>query len=622
MDITPHSTNSNRVVIGASFLVFLGLFMIARGGVSSGFVPNQTSENFSKNTLALSEGDDCNDDSECQDPLACGGVQCAKQCVCRGNKGVTTCQRRLAIVCPETPTPTPDYPTQDPCDNAKDDDDDGKCDFGGTSMGYAKEAGGCKPAGGGPRVNMPADPSCDGDPSGITESSSQNWWVELDITVSPPAANNAQWKLSCPGGPYSCNGGTGIGPTYLDGSNCSSNGPCAGAGSYSISEDNDPNWDCVGNFKNRGAPPPVIETLTLHLNCVPQGSPLPSAISVDVNAPAFAAPGATIPVDWQYTSGTPTVLDWLGFLPYTAPPALPPTWPTRTVPNVWVYWTGVKVPKPVVVAPDVGSLQLVTPATPGTYQIVYYQKDSVADVDLVGRSSVITLGASGNNPPTASAVTVTEPNYCQAGPSASIAWTYSDPEGDAQQSFQVQVDDDPAFGSPVVNQKVISAAKNYFANNLAFNTTYSARVRVTDAQGNTSAWTTMSQCVGAGCLPAKTSWKTPAHRYPVANFSYSPPNPAVGQKVTFDSQTPPTNSICYDGGNNPTPCKVWDWTFLGGTPSKVIGNFPVTDSFFYTVGGNVALLAVTDAQGYSCSAVPVNLNIQRPVPTWKETVPQ
>src|SRR3989344_5530039 len=50
--------------------------------------------------------------------------------------------------------------------------------------------------------------------------------------------------------------------------------------------------------------------------------------------------------------------------------------------------------------------------------------------------------------PTTSSVSVVTPNYCTTGPSITANWSFSDPSGSPQQSYQVQVDNQPSFGSP------------------------------------------------------------------------------------------------------------------------------------------------------------------------------
>lgn len=80
-----------------------------------------------------------------------------------------------------------------------------------------------------------------------------------------------------------------------------------------------------------------------------------------------------------------------------------------------------------------------------------------------------------------------------------FTFTYNDADSDPQYAYQIQVDDDPAFGSPIWDSgKVISASSSvvYAGSALSDNTTYYVRVRVWDTWtigaggGNVSDWTT------------------------------------------------------------------------------------------------------------------------------------
>jgi len=225
-----------------------------------------------------------------------------------------------------------------------------------------------------------------------------------------------------------------------------------------------------------------------------------------------------------------------------------------------------------------------------------------------------------NQPPVTTSVSVTEPSYCTSAPSALVEWSYSDPEGNPQSAYQVQIDDDPAFGSPIIDTGGIACelCRSYFSpSTLAFNTTYHARVMTWDSNNLPSPWQTMTVCTGPGCQPGNTSWRTPQHAYPNnIDFSWTPSSPAANQIVQFTN-----TAICYALGNTPAACASWAWNFGDGgsstsqNPSHSYGSegsFPVTFS-------------VTDAQGYTCpSGTPLTktINIQKKIPTWKEVAPR
>ncbi len=179
-------------------------------------------------------------------------------------------------------------------------------------------------------------------------------------------------------------------------------------------------------------------------------------------------------------------------------------------------------------------------------------------------------------------------------------WTYSDPEGDPQSAYQVQIDNQGSFGSPEVDTgKVSGGGTSYFAGSgLDFNITYKSRVRVWDSNDNVSNWTESG------------SWKTPKHAYPYVDFTYSPSDdiPAK-QLVQFTDLT-----TFSDGGGG---TRVWSWLF-GDSGTSAQQN----PSHTYNLPGiySVSLIA-TDKDNYSCSRTKP-ITIAQPIPVWKEVSPK
>ncbi|MBI2669714.1 MAG: hypothetical protein HYX20_01005 [Candidatus Yanofskybacteria bacterium] len=207
-----------------------------------------------------------------------------------------------------------------------------------------------------------------------------------------------------------------------------------------------------------------------------------------------------------------------------------------------------------------------------------------------------------SSPPSASSVTVTESDYCVSGPGATVSWVYSDPEGQPQSAFQVQVDDLASFNSPEFDSnKVSSGGTSYFANNLPFDKTLKARVRVWDSQNSVSNWSVSS------------SWKTPKHAYPKVNFSWSPLQPAVNQSVQFTDTTQ-----FFDAGG--VGQRAWSWLFKAPapTPSSTLQN----PAYTYTTTGTYNITeTVTDKDGYVC-ALTKPIGIEKPIPVWEEVSPK
>jgi len=221
--------------------------------------------------------------------------------------------------------------------------------------------------------------------------------------------------------------------------------------------------------------------------------------------------------------------------------------------------------------------------------------------------------------PNLTSVTVTQPDYCVAGPAATLNWTYNDaPLGStAQTKFQIQVDDQPSFNSPSIDVTINGAATSYTTpGTLAWNTTYSARVRAWDGDNNVSDWV-VATCVGS-CVNV-TQWKTPNHSYPSnVNFTVAPPKPIINQPVQFTS-----TAICYDNSNNPTPCATHTWTWGDGTPG-LSGNYPAPTHTYNAEGTYTVTYQVTDQTGYVCPVIPLskNVKVQKPIPFWKEVLPK
>lgn len=223
--------------------------------------------------------------------------------------------------------------------------------------------------------------------------------------------------------------------------------------------------------------------------------------------------------------------------------------------------------------------------------------------------NVIVAGSVPNNP---SGVTVTEPNYCFSGPSATVNWTYSDPSGSPQTAYQIQIDNQGSFNSPEVDSGKVACGgcRSYFGGQgaLQFNTTYKARVRVWNSYDVVSGWT------------ESPSWKTPNHAYPNVNtpyqFTWSPTNPPIGEPVQFTDRT------LFDPSSKN---KSWSWTFVpagGGSGSSTVQN-PVYS--FNSTGVYQVTESVRDDAlplGQYCTGPTQPVNVQKPIPVWKEVAPR
>ena len=210
----------------------------------------------------------------------------------------------------------------------------------------------------------------------------------------------------------------------------------------------------------------------------------------------------------------------------------------------------------------------------------------------------------------------------QVAPGLSIIlrWDYSDPDGDPQASYEIWLDDSPAFSDPKFTFKTDSSSHSYSLNlsqdengdfcpknypdfgcGLKWGTTYYWKVRVKDTKGNWSSWSSVK------------SFTTPSHASPLIDFSWSPQNPGVLEVVSFEDLTK-----CYDPSDNVVPCQSWYWEFEDGVPSSSHNQNATTS--FQSPGTKKVSLTVTDSSGYSCQKAK-NLNILYPLPFWKEIPP-
>ena len=206
-----------------------------------------------------------------------------------------------------------------------------------------------------------------------------------------------------------------------------------------------------------------------------------------------------------------------------------------------------------------------------------------------------------NQPPSATNLKVTQPDYCTISwPAAILSWNFTDPDGDTQSAYQVQVDNNSDFSSPEVDtNKVISSSQSYatLSGVLSWNTTYYWRLKVWDSKNLSSSWISGS------------SFATPRHQYPTINFSWFPLNPAVNGSVQFTD-----SSIVFGGASK----SEWQWTFTDAAPPVSNQENPTTK--FLSSANKSATLKMTDSDGFSCEGQRT-ISVQLPPPEWIEIAP-
>ncbi len=237
--------------------------------------------------------------------------------------------------------------------------------------------------------------------------------------------------------------------------------------------------------------------------------------------------------------------------------------------------------------------------------------------------------------PTVNNVTtrVSNTTYCLSGVHATIEGATSDLLGANITGYEVQIDDDsdPLAGNPEWETGIVTV--NLPANSLIsagpsscnpaaldstpqtqcqmnWNRTYRSWMRVRNSSNLWSDWTQMNTfCNGSSCSLA-SSWTTPRHALPGANFQYLPSQPTKDDPVGFfDLTTFAAGSINRN----------WSWNFGGGIPGTAVGRGPHENTYTSTGIYNATLNASDDAG--SC-AVSQLLNVKRPLPKWIEVLPR
>jgi len=223
-----------------------------------------------------------------------------------------------------------------------------------------------------------------------------------------------------------------------------------------------------------------------------------------------------------------------------------------------------------------------------------------------------------NSPPTPINLGTAIGDYCFAPSSpVTVSWDFTDPDivwGDFQTAFQVQLDDDPLFGSINVDSGNVVSGSTTYTPILEYNKAYYWRVKVWDSSDAPSAWVEP-----APPLPITTR----THGTPVPSFTVSPSRPAVDEIVAFTD-----NSTCFSvPGNVAFLCKAvappyvptYAWDFEGDAivDSTVRGDVTHVYSAASTVSPS---LQITDDLGGSCESS-TSFTVTIPFADWREISP-
>ena len=220
---------------------------------------------------------------------------------------------------------------------------------------------------------------------------------------------------------------------------------------------------------------------------------------------------------------------------------------------------------------------------------------------IASGSTVVNVSPLSNQPPSASNLRVSQPDYCLSGPAGTFSWTFTDSDpGDTQSAYQVQADNNSDFSSPEDDSGKVTSNSNSYATilgKLNYNNTYYWRLRVWDSKDVSSNWI------------SGPSFTTPVHAYPSIDFSWTPQIPGVNEDVLFTDK-----STVYGGASK----QSWSWTFQSGSPAASNEESPTVK--FSSIGEKTITLRVADSDGFSCPGSKT-LNAEFPLPKWKEIAP-
>jgi hypothetical protein len=209
------------------------------------------------------------------------------------------------------------------------------------------------------------------------------------------------------------------------------------------------------------------------------------------------------------------------------------------------------------------------------------------------------------------------------GTSISFGWTYSDQDGDPQQSYEIWVDGDSNFSGSKFNHVANEGASSYALNlnhdeegdwlsSLTWRTTYFWKVRVKDTgSGKWSEWSDPN------------SFKMNDHANPYPDFTLVPSSPSAGEIVQLIAVDGLNQSVCYNSSDTEISCsgETFLWTLPLGVEfaSTSIANTENPQIRFTDSGDYEIILKIKDDAGF-CTK-PYQIQAALPLPEWTETKP-
>ncbi len=200
-----------------------------------------------------------------------------------------------------------------------------------------------------------------------------------------------------------------------------------------------------------------------------------------------------------------------------------------------------------------------------------------------------------NAPPSANNFSVNN-QACPSAPgdsSVEFSWTYQDIDSNNQKSFQLQIDDNSNFNSPVVNRTIdgLSNPPGAFNNqsvgvisggneidSLLYNKTYYWKVQVCQ-------YPSIPSLLSCSNWVSGDSFDTISHAGPLVNFSFT----GASEKINFTNE-----STCYDIDGI---CNSYLWDF-GDTTTSALESPPLHE--YEQAGPFNVVLRVTDGSLIEC----------------------
>ncbi len=223
-----------------------------------------------------------------------------------------------------------------------------------------------------------------------------------------------------------------------------------------------------------------------------------------------------------------------------------------------------------------------------------------------------------NNPPAVNGLSVNQGDYCSSPLRPILSWNFQDDVGDYQDAYDVQITGilDSCLPAPGTCSPGHSASSFSPVFPLAYNTSYSWRVKVWDNGGLDSAWS------------VSNNFTTALHAFPEPDFA------PVSQKITKDEFTQFCSvqqtgvclnnlSKCYNSAGAEISCvsKTFFWALPAGAEFGEGDNQATANPKIKFTGSGLqnVSLTITDEVG-GCS-ITKQVRVTRPLPKWREVAP-